>query len=199
MVIRVVNLKDGLGMIDTIEIIHTNGKTGKVTKHTYGTGFWFKLAVKLHLKKHAVIINYGTGGIKDVMSWISGLASPTAYTYLGIGTGTSAATSTDTEMTGTSTYRANVVPTYASTSDSYDDEIQWTHTFSHANDSYLTGTWAVNEVCIGNVANAGDAETAGHMLVHIAGSGQYGAADNCIWGNGDTLQITVTLKGEQGS
>lgn len=189
------NYKDGLGMIDTIEIIHTNGKTGKVTKHTYGTGKLFKLLVKLHLKKHAVIINYGTGGAKDVASLISGLAAPAAYTYIGIGTGTVAATAADTQMTGGSTYSKTVTPTYASTSDTYDDEIQWTHVFSHANDGTLTGTWAVNEVAIQNAAS----NAAGHMLVHLAGSGQYGAVDNCIWDNADTLQITVTLKVEQGA
>jgi hypothetical protein len=131
--------------------------------------------------------NYGTGGIYDLVSFVTGIASPSTYLYIGIGTGTTAATASDTQMSGSSTYSKSVTPTRANSTGSLGDEAVWTHVFSQANDSSLTDTWAVDEVAIQNAAS----NAAGHMLTHIAGSSQYGAADNCIWGNGDTLSITI--------
>ena len=167
---------------------------GKVKRHFYFAGFVHKILVELGLATNSMTDN-GTGGIYDIVSLVTGIAAPTAYTYIGIGTGTAADASTDTKMTGGSAYSTSVTPTRTNSSGSLGDQAQWTHVFSSANDSSLSGTWAVQEVAIQNAAS----NATGHMLLHIAGSNYGASADNCIWGNGDTLTITITCKFEQGT
>jgi hypothetical protein len=208
-----VDLNDKCIILDKVLIEHKNGLTGVITRRYAHScwetkiypngkvkrsfnyhGFIHQIALRLHLT-HNSMTNYGTGGIYDVVSLVSGIAAPAAYTYIGIGTGTANDSSSDTAMTGSSTYSKTVTPTRANSSGSLGDEIQWTHVFSQANDSSLTGTWNVQEVAIQNAAS----NATGHMLLHIAGSNYAASSDQCIWGNGDTLTITITCKFEQGT
>ena len=189
------NYRERAVAIDHVEIIHVNGLTGKVTKHTCNSKLLHKLLVKLHLA-HNSMTNSGTGGLADVVNLITGLAAPSPYVDIGIGTGTTGDASTDTKMQ-TGVILVAVTPTVTSSGGSLHDQAQWVHTFSKANDAALTGfASAVNEIAIENVTNVA---TTGKMLIHIAGGTNYGAVDNCIWDNGDTLTVTVVLQLKQGT
>lgn len=189
------NYKEKAIIVDEVVFDHYIAKTGKHIIHKAHSKLSHRILVKLGLR-HNSITNSGTGGLYDVVSWVSGIASPAAaYTYIGIGTGTSADASTDTKM-GTGVILVNVTPTRTNSGGSLGDQIQWTHVFSHANDSGLTGSSAINEVAIENVSTVA---TTGRMLLHISGGTNYGAVDNCNWDNGDTLTITITCKFEQGA
>ena len=181
-------------VLDHVEIIHYNGLTGKITKHTCNSGLLHKLLVKLHLA-HNSMTNYGTGGIADIVSLVTGLAAPAAYVDIGIGTSTTADSAADTKM-GTGVILVAVTPTITSSAGSLKDQANWTHVFSHANDAGLTGTSAINEVAIENVTIVA---TTGKLLLHIAGATNYGAVDNCIWDNGDTLTVTIVCQFKQGT
>jgi len=188
------NYKSKLGITDEVVIEHYNGKTGKITKHKCNSRLWHRFLVKLGLATNC-ITNYGTGGIFDIVSLVSGIAAPSPYVDIGIGTGTSNDAATDTKMQ-TGIILVAVTPTRTNSTGSLGDQIQWTHVFSHANDAGLTGTNAINEVAIENVTNV---TTAGKMLLHIAGSTNYGPVDSCNWDQGDTLTIIISCKFQQSS
>lgn len=187
-------MRQNMRIVDKCVIEHRD-KDGKlIRRHECNSGLWHRFLVKLGLA-HNCMINYGTGGIYDIVSLVSGLAAPTLYTWLGIGDGTAADTASDTDMTGTNKYRVgSITPSRANSSAALGDELVWTHTFSHANDGTLTGTWAINEVAIFNAASG-----TGHILLHLAGGTDYGPVDSCNWTAGDTLAVTITLKFEQGA
>jgi hypothetical protein len=186
--------KERQPIVDYVEIVHTDGLTGKVTSHRCNMGLKHRILKFFHLA-HNCMTNSGTGGIADIVSLITGLAAPAAYVDIGIGTSTTGDASTDTKM-GAGVILVAVTPTVTSSSGALKDQANWTHVFSYANDSGLTGTSAINEVAIENVTNVA---TTGHMLMHIAGATNYGAVDNCIWDNDDTLSITIVIKFEQGA
>lgn len=186
--------KERVPIVDHVEIVHTDGLTGKVTRHTCNTSLKHRILKFFHLA-HNSMTNSGTGGIADIVSLVTGLAAPSAYVDIGIGTGTTGDAASDTKME-TGVILVAVTPTITSSTGSLKDQANWTHVFSHANDAGLTGTSAINEVAIENVTNVA---TTGKMLMHIAGGTNYGAVDNCIWDNGDTLSITIVIKFEQGA
>lgn len=185
--------KERAPIVDHVVIDHYNGLTGKHTIHTCNQSLKHRILKFFHLA-HNSMTNSGTGGLSDVVNLVTGLAAPTAYTFIGIGTGTTGDASTDTKMQ-TGVKLVTVTPTVTSSSGSLKDQANWTHVFSNANDG-LTGTSAINEVAIENIVTVA---TTGHMLMHIAGGTNYGAVDNCIWDNGDTLSITIVIKFEQGA
>jgi hypothetical protein len=177
-------------IIDEVVIVHTDGKTGKVTRHVCNRGFLHRVLRFLHLAHDSIT----AVGMADIAQWIGGLSSPNAFVDVGIGTGTTGDAVGDTQLQTSVLIRA-VTPT-AITVDQTNDTLQWAHVFSKANDASLTGfSSAVNEVGV----FAGTVNGTSHMLLHIAGSTNYGAVDNCNWDNNDTLSITIKCQVKQGA
>lgn len=183
-----INFKSAI--IDEVIVEHRDGKGNLIRRHKLNTGFKHWLFKKLGLTHNSMCL----AGIQDIAQWIGGLSAPTAYAFVGIGEGTTQDATADTVMQSVTHGLIRAVTPTTVTVTLTNDSMQWAHVFSKANDASLTGfTSAINEVGVTSAA------TSYHLLLHIAGATNYGAADSCNWDAGDTLSITIKCKVEQGA
>ena len=111
--------------------------------------------------------------------------SGTGFTAVAIGTGTTAAAATDTTLQTETKRKAGTTSQVTTTVTN--DTSQWDATFSSSDG--LSGTAAITETGILNNNTSG-----GVLLLR-----QTFSAINVNWDNGDTLQMIVKCKSEQGA
>jgi hypothetical protein len=176
--------KKKLDIIDTVIVTHRKKNGEIIRQHTLNTGRLHRILVRLHLA-HNSITKYGMAEVSGLILGTTG----TAFTYVAIGTGTTA-DSVNSQTLGTEKKRKTASLSRVST-DQTNDTAEWVATFSSADS--LTGTDSIDETGILN------ASSTGILLLHIAGTTNYGAADSCNWDQGDTLQITIKCQVKQGA
>jgi len=181
-------MKNGkMVIVDSVEVIIRN-RDGKVLKrHKLSNGLWHKMLVKLGLA-HNCITNVGMAAMARLCNGVS----ETAFTYLAIGTSTTADNAAATGLVAEVKRKAATCTVLQTTV--ANDTAQWVATFSSADtDPTNNATDVINEI---GVLNAG---SVGILLLKIAGSTNYGTADTCNWSTGDTYQLIVKCKVEQGA
>jgi hypothetical protein len=134
-------------------------------------------------KTHNTMTNAGFGVTSGL---INNIGSYAAFTYAAIGTGTTNSAATDTALQ--TEVKRKVGTASQQTTTVTNDTSQWDTTFS-SSDS-LSGTTAITEVGILNASSGGT------LLVHFASST---VMATCTWANGDTFEVIVKIKSEQGS
>lgn len=171
---------------DQVIIVHKN-KSGKVLKVYDSAHKPFSKRALAFMKfiftgqrTYNSMTNAGFG----VTSGLVNGAGGTAFTYTAIGTGTVAAAATDTQL-GTETKRKVGTQSQVTTSVT-NDTSQWDATFSSGDG--LSGTAAVTEVGVLNASSSGT------LLLR-----QVFSAINVNWTNGDTLEMIVKCKCQQGT
>lgn len=164
-------------------------KTGKITHVFDSRKKPLKVKVKNLLrflvtgkKPHNTMTNAGFAVTSELINGVGG----TAFTYTAIGTGTTPSAAIDTALqtevkrkVGTQTQQTTTVT---------NDTSQWDTIFSSSDG--LSGTTAITEVGVLNASSAGT------LLVHFASST---VMATCVWANGDTFEVIVKIKSEQGS
>jgi hypothetical protein len=186
---RVVNMgirkDDRSGMVDRIVVEHKDRYGKVISRREFPRDYslFHKFLVKIGLR-HNTISEYGMAIAAGLL-----IGTGSAFTYVGIGTGTTAAAVTDAGLQ-TQISRLSCTPTRITTTYT-NDTIQLQVTFSHANDSNLTGTSSVTEVGVFNASGS----TSQAILFHIV----YSPADSCNWDQGDQLTVTATCQLKQGS
>jgi hypothetical protein len=178
--------KQKLEILDEVIIEHRDRYGRLIKRHKCNSGLVHKILKKLGLAHNSIT----AVGFADIVQLITGLSAPDPYTFLAIGNGTTADNVADTVIEVETAFN-DVTPTCFTTTKT-NDSAQWTHVFSAANDS-LSGADAINEVGITS------ANTSYNLLIHIAGSVNYGAVDNCNWDAGDTLSVTINCQIKQGT
>ena len=185
-----------IGYVDSIRIVHKD-KDGKViSDRIINNGFWHRVLVKLHLRHNSVLNN----GMALAAALLGNVASaPAAVQYVGIGSGTTAASSTDvwlqtpvTVQSATSITRVSTVVT--------NDTLQLVFTFgSTAAQGTITttGNFAISEVIASNGSGTTSYSASGTNIGFL--HQVYSPVDNCNFANGDSLQVTIKVKCEQGS
>lgn len=176
------------GFKDQLITIKRNAK-GDIVKKTDSNHKPLSWHVKAFLtwlftgkKVHLTMTNAGFAVTSELINGVGG----TAFTYTAIGTGTTASAATDTTLqseakrkVGTQTQQTTTVT---------NDTSQWDTVFSSSDG--LTGTTSITEVGVLN------ASTGGTLLVHFASTT---VLATCTWANGDTFEVIVKIKSEQGS
>ena len=174
-------------IVDSVEVVIRN-KDGKVLRrHKLNSGLFHRFMVKLGLQ-HNSIANVGMAAVARRINGVT----ETAFTYLAIGVDTTADNASATGLVNEVKRKAATCTVLQTTV--ANDTAQWVATFSVADtDPTNNATDVINEIA---VLNAG---SVGILLLKIAGSTNYGAADTVNWSSGDTYQLTVKCKIEQGS
>lgn len=173
-------------MGDQVQIIHKS-KDGKVL-HSFDSHkrpfiARAKALIKYILTGHKTYNSMTNAGFGVTSGLIIGTG--TAFTAVAIGTGTTAAAATQTALVTEVKRKAGSNSQVTTTQTN--DTSQWDATFS-SSDS-LSGSAAITEVGIFN-----NNTTGGTMLLRLVFS-----AINVNWDNGDTLEMVVKCKSEQGA
>ena len=173
-------------MVDSVEVIIRN-RDGKILRrHKLCSGKWHRFLVKLGLAHNCITQT----GMAAVARRINGVTE-TAFTYLAIGIGATNDAATDSTLQDEVKRKASTCTVLQTTV--ANDTAQWVATFSVADTTPTNNASdAILEIGVLN------ASSNGILLIHIAG-GNYGSADTCNWTNGDTYQLIVKCKVEQGA
>lgn len=174
-------------IIDTVEVT-VRDKDGNVKSHHFlNSGLWHRLLVKLGLAHNSLT----AGAFAAVADLIDGLSAPSSFTTLAIGIGTTGDTVDDTALQ-TEKKRKTCTPTRVTTTKT-NDTCQWSVVFSSADTTPTNdASDTIQEVGVEN-------GSPGTLLLHIAGSTNYGTADPCNWTGGDTYTLTIKLQIKQGT